>query len=386
MGPIALRTLGLGLLVGALVSAAARAAPGNRGGQERFEEARSLLRAGHAREATLDLLAIVRTLPRDPIAPEALFQAAKVFEENLEDPETADRLYAELSEHYPQSRLAPRARALHAELSAGLRTGAAALREFNDIVRTFRPAGLQSTIARLTALLREHPDFALADRATYLLGSAYQDKGQDRIAERTLLDLVARHPSSPWRPPAEQLLGEIMLTRHDFRQARTYFARLRRYPATQWQVAAEQGEAACDRERLRFWLAIAAVAYLLLAGPLSLLRGRRHLWPPPFEVYYYVPVAGFLYGVALLSIQGALRKAVLLVALGGAGLVWLSASAAQAAASRRPARPGRWRPLAGLLCGVTARALGVAALAYLIVYGNKLINVILYTLHDGPEG
>src|SRR5581483_1152974 len=155
---------------------------------------------------------------------------------------------------------------------------------------------------------RERPDFALAVRAGYLLGSAYREQGRDRDAEQSLLDLLTRHPRSAWVASAEQMLAEILLARREYARARGYYSGLRRHPDPMWQVVAEQGGAMCDREQRRRHLAIAAMVYLLLGGGLLLLRGRRHLWPPPFEVCYYLPVAGLLCLVALIGVGGVIGR------------------------------------------------------------------------------
>ncbi len=368
-------------------------------GQARFEAALAWVRGGREREAAEALLALTREMPNDDIAPEALFEAAQLYEERLFDPGTAERLYGELRNHYPQSRLFRRAQGRHDELALGMRSGAPALAEFNDIVATYRTTGIRHTIERLQKLLSDHPDFALGDRALYLLGTAQreaQKDDEDRVAfragwtsmmaddaeaQKTLRLLLSSHPQSQWAPRAAQVLGEIHLAHGDYAAARTRFASLRGYGGPLWTGAADEGIAQCDRTQRRARLALVGIAFLLLFGGWLGVRGRRHLWPPSFEVYYYVPVAAFLVFLAYLSGGGPVGRTVLYLGLSGALLIWLSAAASIAAA---PGKRTRARTLLAIFA-VLWRALAAAVLLYLVVYYGGLSEMVLETLRNGPE-
>jgi TolA-binding protein len=349
-------------------------------GQARFEAALGLVRKGQERQAAEALVSLSRELPQDDIAPEALFEAAQLYEEHLADPATAQRLYGEVRDRYPQSRLSRRAQGRYDELTLGLRTGASALSEFNDILATYRTRGIARTIERLQKFLADHPGFALSDRALYLLGTAYRDAGDDAAAQRTFTKLLSAYPRSPWAPRATQVFGEMLLARRDFAAARARFATLRNYGGPLWNGAADEGIERCDRAQRRGWLALFAVAYLMVFAAWLGVRGRRHLWPPPFETYYYVPVAGFLVLTAYLSGGPPVGRTVLLLALGGTALSWLSAATPATSSPRTGAR--RMAAIAG---AVLFRALAAAALLFLVVYQSGLFEVILETLRNGPE-
>lgn len=355
--------------------------------QARFEAALQLLRGGREREAVAALLAIGREFPEDDVAPEALFEAAQISEEQLKDPEAARRLYGELKDRYPRSRLLRRAQNRFDDLSMGLRSGPAALVEFNDISATFRTAGLPRTVERLQRLLREHADFAFKDRALYLLGTALRDSGKWDQAEATLAGLFTTLPQSPFAPRAKQALAEILVMRGDYGRARALFAELAAYGGPLWTEAAGEGLRIVEVRGRRRLLQRASAALLSLFLLAALVRGRRRLWPPPFEVYYYVPVAAFLVLVGLLAGGGGMSGAALALCGIGTVLVWLGGAAARADAER-----GRRTPLAGarraaaLCLGTLLRGLAVAAACYLVLYHGGLIDVILETLRSGPEG
>lgn len=352
---------------------------GDEGGQARFEAALALLRAGQERAAARALEDLARERPDDDVAPEALFEAAQIHDEQLGEPARARELYGELLRRYPQSRLYRRAQGREAELAAGLRTGAAPYTELQDILRRFREP---DTAARLQRLLAAHPGFSMGDRARYLLGSALLDAGRPAEAEAALRDLLARHPGGEWAPRALQLLGQLALGRGDFREARARYAALGGYGGPLWSAASAQGLELTARAERRAWLGRGAALYLALYLLALALRGRRRLWPPPLEVLYLLPVGAFLVLAAALGGGGPLLQAILRITLGGAALTWLGGAAARVGAESPD--PRRALPLRALL-GAALRLLGALSLGYLVVYHGGLAEVVLETLRQGPE-
>ncbi|MCS6915057.1 MAG: tetratricopeptide repeat protein [Myxococcales bacterium] len=351
---------------------------GEQQAQQRFDAALQLLRAGQAREAAQALVELGHEHPEDDVAPEALFEAAQLYEEQLGDPEAALRLYAELLERHPDSRLTRRAQGRVAALRAGLRTGAGPYLELQDILRRLREP---DAIERLQRLLRQHPEFALADQARYVLGSALEQAGRLDEAETVLRELLVQRPTGEWAPRAEQLLGQMALRRGDYRRARAHFAALAGYGGPIWIAASEQGLQQTARLRLRMWLGTAAAIYLGAVALGLLLRARREVLRPPWELWYYLPVGLFLVMVAALGGGGPILRAVLRLVLGGAVLVWLGGAAARRAGPTGPL----WRRAVDLIAGVVVRSLAGLALGYLAVHHSGLLDLVLDTLRDGPE-
>jgi TolA-binding protein len=355
---------------------------GAEGAQARFEAALALLRAGREREAAAALLRLAHEEPDDDITPDAIFEAAQLHEEQLGEPEAALRLYADLLLRYPQSRLVRRAQVRHDELQAGLRTGAAAYLAFQAAVREARSA---QAIPRLEALLARHGDFVFADRARYLLGSAYHDAGREADAERALKEVLSRHPGSEWAPRAEQLLGQIALGRGAHEQARAYYRGLARHGGL-WLTASAQGLHATDRAARRHRAALLCLGYLALCCVLLCHRAGPALRRPPFEFWYYLPVAACIWIFGLLGGGGPVARALLALGLGGAVLVWLGGAAAGRAASAGSSEQGRRAArIAALVAGALLRALAALALVYVILYQGGLLDVLLETLRNGPE-
>ena len=124
-------------------------------GQARFEAALRLFTAGKqpdaASAAAAALEQLARELPADEIAPEALFEAAQLNDEQLGRPDQAERLYEALLRGYPSSRLVRRAESRLGQLREGLRTGTDALIRFQRIIRA-TSEGSAERIAQLSAL------------------------------------------------------------------------------------------------------------------------------------------------------------------------------------------------------------------------------------------
>ena len=357
-------------------------------GQARFEAALRLYTAGQnpdlagAAAAATALEQLAHELPQDEIAPEAIFEAAQLYDEQLGRPEQAQRLYAELVAAYPNSRLVRRAESRLAHLGQGLRTGAFALTRFQQIVRSTKEDSAER-IAQLQALLRERPDFALADHALYLLGSAQLRSGQVALATATFAILPAKFPTSEWTAYAHKAQADALTAKGQCGPARVHLRALLAHHGAVWSSAAEEGLQQCaELEHRRLWARV-ALAYLLLLALTLLVRARRTLWPPPFEVYYYVPVAAVLVLISLGVKSGMYLLPVLLLAGLGAGLNWLAAAAAQRAVADKP--PGVARRALRVITGLAWRILAVAAICYLVVDTQGLFDLLVETVRNGAD-
>ncbi|MFO0579393.1 MAG: hypothetical protein U1A78_35785 [Polyangia bacterium] len=340
-------------------------------------EALGRFRAGQD-QAAAESLAVLgrRAAAVDPeLAAEALFRAAQIYDEHLFDLPTAQALYAELAASFPRSRFTERARQRGAVL-AGLRSQGADLRlltELEAITGAYGALGPMAVVRRLQDLLAQHPAPALAERATYLLVTAYRDAGPGSAAqaEAALGRLGALNPQSPWLAPAHQALAEQALHQSDLLRARRHFLALRVSPQPHWQQVAEQGLRRCARALLRRRAVEVSTALSVLCLAALAVYGRRYFWPVPLEVAYYLPVAAFLLLVALIS-RGrdlAVCRAMLLLSASGVLLCWTSA-----AASRRGAGL-RW---------LAVPAAAALALGYLIFDRTGLLDLLAATLLSGP--
>ena len=349
-----------------------------------FTAALRLLRTGRTRDSAAALLAIGRAGDGKELElfSEALFKAAQIYDEHLQDLEIACSLYDETTRRFPQSRFAARAKRRSRELGVLLQGDAAVvsqnhavLTELSAIAAAYKTLGIKTVIARLQQLLARSPAMStmLAEQATYLLGTAYRDAGPEyeSVAAETLQNFLAHYPESPLRPHAQQALAELALLRGDLLTARIYFRALLLHKESMWKTAGQQGLAACERARSEKWAVPLAWATLFCLFSALAWRGRKHLLRPPPEVLYYLPVSGFLLLMAEVGRDGhlSIRWAMLGLSLGGTLLAWVSGAAAQEHVALR---------------GLLMRAVAVLSLLYLVVHYDGLFALLTETWRMGP--
>jgi TolA-binding protein len=349
-------------------------------GAVRFDAILRLVAVGKERQAAAELVQLAHERPADDIAPEALFEAGQLYEDQLAEPEAAQRCYRELVTRYPSSRLLKRAQQHLGHLDSALRTGAAPLIRFQAILRSTKEGSKQRR-DQLSALLTESPNFSLADHALFLLADTALRGGDRKAADAWLATLFARFPQSTWTAQGHRLRAESLLLAHQIDAARLHYHALEHFTAAGplWPLVAREGLETCRQAERWLYFSRGAWLYLGLCALGALVRGRRHLWPPPTELWYYLPVAGLFSLAGLLVQGGALVAPLWQFGLAGTALSWLSASAAQAAAGSSQGR--LWR----LFSGLVLRALAVLALVFLVIYHHSLIELILETLRNGPE-
>src|SRR5262249_27027877 len=140
-------------------------------------------------------------------------------------------------------------------------------------------------------LLAAHPDFPLADRALYWLGTTYAAERRPAEAEARFLAIETRFPSSEWAARAKKARGDLYLRRGHPYQARAIFAELAESPDPIARAAGREGLAAVS-SALRRWVAFAAsLLYLLGFVGAHLFRLRGRSLRAPSELIYFGPVA-----------------------------------------------------------------------------------------------
>ncbi len=348
-------------------------------GAVRFDAAMRLATSGQAHKAAAALVQLAQELPKDDLAAEALFEAGLLYEEHLADPEAARRSYSELGRRYAHSRVWRRAQQRLFELDAALRSGAAPLLAFQAILRTTAD-GSHERQNQLNAFFRSYPDVAFADQTLFLLAETALRLSNFSATERHLAELYRRFPHSSWAAQGHRLQAEALLQARHIAAARQHYIALQQFSGPLWPLVAREGLLTCEQASRQLYWALAAWGYLGLFGIAMLYRGHSGLWPPPIDVWYYAPIAGFLSFAALFlkSGQGApLSAPIWQFGLGGGVLTWLAA--AESVHGAKPQSRG------ALLLGLFLRALAAGALAYLIIYHHNLSDVLLETLQNGPE-
>jgi TolA-binding protein len=342
-------------------------------GQRAFEAAIQREASGDWAGASADLEALARRLPDDSFADDALFEAAVLAEERLSDPARAAQLYEEVATKYPQSRLARRARTRSDFLASSLRTGAGPLAEYQRI-QAEGARDPKGAVAAMEKLLREHPEFALADRALYWLGARLLEQGRDAEGTERLLQVEQRFPSSEWALRAKKARADRLLQRGKKAEARDLYQALSRASDPIARAAGSEGLAAVHTSVVRGTLATVAFVYLVVFVGFHVATGRRRLWRAPAELLYYLPVAT-LFAAAGITENSSIAWATGSIAVGGAVITWVTGASTPTRAVGWPERAAR----------ALALALAVLAIAWVAIQWTGLTDLVIETFRSGAE-
>ena len=322
--------------------------------------------------------------------PDMAFAAARACEDKLDDPARALALYDRITAQHPDARVAAPA----ARRAAALRELVGPHGETAALAR-----GLAQLIARadaepVDAVIRRGSELAAAawpgaPRAALWLADWLRRSGRFTDADARYAQVMARWPDSPESRGALRGAAGSALDARDWSRAEALAARL---PATDpaERIVRDDLLAAAARGRQRdrwytaSWLAIAGAFAALLASLAEAAlrgtpgRGRLRALRPPIEVAFLAPVAAVLIGVAFTA-HRLIAPAVATIAIGGVGLAWLSGAALEQL--RATGRPRRLRAIAHVLACLAA----VAALAYVAITRDNLLDALVETVRFGPD-
>jgi len=134
-----------------------------------------------------------------------------------------------------------------------------------------------------------------------------------------------------------------------------------------------------ERWYMGAWLALAATIAALLASLVEVtLRSGKPALRPPIEVIYFAPSAAVLVAVSFTA-HRAIAPAVTLICIGGLVFAWMSGATLERL--RAVGRPLRARALGH----VAMCALGVAALGYIALTRDGLVELLVDTVQFGPQ-
>jgi TolA-binding protein len=368
---VSLRALALVLLLAPLAYA--------QDGQHEFDAATQLEGRGQYGPAADALEKLGHGRPDDSYADDALFEAAVIAEEHLSDPARAARLYEEVATKYPSSRLSRRAHTRADFLSSSLKTGEEPLKEYQEILNGFSRRPVEESLARMEKLVQTHPEFALADRALYWLGTTYVSQRRDDLAVPKLLEVERRFPNSEWAARAKKARGDILLRTGHPLEAQKVYEELGRSGDLLARAASKEGVGAVKtsiRRAIYLWIAIAYLIAFLLWHAVALRR--MHAWRIPVEVWFYLPVAG-LFVLAAATENGSIGWATFGIALGGGLVVWAVTAVLGARLEKGPL------PVGARIARLAAAGFAVLCVMYIAVQTTGLTDLMIETIKTGPE-
>ncbi len=360
--------------------------------EDRFNDAANRIAEERYDDAARQLEALAGEAPDHRLAPEALFTAAEIREEHLNDPAAALALYRKIETTYPDSRpalaSARRAQAIQKQIGEQ-QEGLEPQRRFTEIREGFPDRPEEQSIAMTEQLLRDFPDWVGAPSVAMWLAEVDLRAGRVDSAMRRYAAAADRYPTSDARFDA--LLGA---TEAALLIGRTSDAQ---HFIDMMDTAGDPGRQALRRDALRqlsrvegrsrlalVAALVAAGCLLLLAGSLwratgSLALAARALWPPPGELLYLAPVAVFLSAAAFTGYEG-LGPSVTAICAAGMAAAWLSG----AGLAVRRATPDARRVAAVVVHSLAACAI-VLAVAYCALLRFELLDPVVDTLRNGPD-
>jgi hypothetical protein len=330
--------------------------------------------------------AIERAPAGTPSLEYALFRAGQACEDTLADPARARALYERLVRELPDAGLAIAAARRVDHLREQLGEGKRHAREAAEL------AALVAGADRLSPDEIDRRARALADAAwpgapEAALWHAEWLRRSKRLAEAAarFAEIAARWPGSPHA--IEALRGAVgtALDARDWGRAAELARPLPAALPADRVLRDELLEAAARGRRRTLWYALAWLAAIAAALGLgaSFAEALYRTPPPrrvraPLELLFLAPIAAVLVGVALTAHE-TIAPAVTLLSAGGLVLAGLSGAALDLLRAR--GRPLRSRALLhAALC-----VIAVAALLYIALMRDDLLDMVIETVRFGPE-
>jgi hypothetical protein len=358
-------------------------------GDARFAAATQRAGGGDLAGAVTDFEAIAAELPGSPWADDALVEAGRIAI-RLGDVERARRDLSAVIERYADGRAARAARVELARLDAATGGGAwvdVAAAHDAVVAAVGRYGDPRPHLERLEALLREHPAYPRGAAARIWLGDRWAQQGAWDRALRWFRDagVVATEPAQRRRAAVREIEALTALER--FGAAEAAIGRLAADPsADPLAIARVRDGVQTGRERYRIrvaaWIVLGAMGglalFVLWRATGGVAAAARRLIRPPTEVIYAVPVATIVIAASTAG-NRLVGRAVLWISIGGLLIAWLSGAALGAATARGPIAPVR------AIAHAAGAALAVAALAYLAIVDDRLIDMVRETWKHGPD-
>jgi tetratricopeptide (TPR) repeat protein len=376
----------IAVLVVAVLSTTAHGQPDD--GSERFRSASALRIEGDLAGAAAAFIALADELPSSPWADDARMEAAILDEQRGDYPRARRQLERLLAEH-PGSRLVRRARARLEQITRATGAGgewSAVAARHDELLRA--AAGAEDptpSIEALEALVRASPGYPRAHDARIWIADSWLRQGDGARARPWYRDALAAAPDERARFQAGKALGDALVTAGDLDGAATTYRQLRAAPGADG-LALDEAEALLAQARTRAlgrtaaWIALGALLVLVVAAlrrDAGSWRGAaRALVRPPVEVLYFAPVAALLIAGGHAG-NRIVARAVLWIVVVGAALAWLSGASLDAAGRR----PGAAR----IVGHVLAAAIAIAAVGYLAVTKDRLLDMLVQTWQHGHD-
>jgi hypothetical protein len=332
------------------------------------------------------LIAALPSAPSPVDAASALFTTARRCQTEADAPERALALYDRIARDYPDAPAADGAATQARLLRGRIAPDGRGIDEARRFARLQRDSKLPIAVALAEATVLAAADWPGAGEALVLRADLLRRLYGFADALRAYDEAAARYPGTPLAARAREGAVTCAIALRDWDRAERL---ARGLPADDAGDRAVRDGFLRDIDTGRWratwyavaWIALGLALVALLASivhaagaPRAALRALR----PSIEVVYAVPVVAILFGASLFS-HLAIQPAIAIISGGGLVIAWLSGSALDAA--RRRGSAVRARALLHVAIAIVA----AAALAYIAVAREGLLDMIIETVKFGPE-
>jgi hypothetical protein len=318
---------------------------------------------------------------------EAMREAARACEDVLADPARALALYERILAEFPNGSASRVARVRARLLRDRVGTGNAHAKEAAELAQLVTSADklpAAEVVRRAEALIAL--DWPGAPDAALFLAEWLQRTGRLDDAQRRFAAIEAKWPATPQAAGARRGGASVAIMAHAWDRAEQLTRGLPALDETDRVLRDELLQRIDRGRRLDFWY---RVSWILLVGCILALiaslaeaglRGgwRRPSLKPPVEVFFLLPIGAVLVGVALTT-HRAIAPAVLALTIGGLVLAWVSGITLELLRLHR--RAFGLRAAANVLLCLVA----VAALVYIVLTHDNLLEMMIETVQFGPD-
>ena len=312
-----------------------------------------------------------------PMAGRLLYERARITDDDLEDPVAAGKLYADYVAAFPQGPYAKLADDRRRYLERNGTPSPQALAEYEDVLKTFAHVSAERAAERMAQVVEKYPAFPLRARACFWLANLGRQRKDYDEAARWLRRIVADYPDSTEAHRADLALAQDQVAQHYFVAG---IAGMQRYVDSSDPLAREIARAQLGfayERRTWYYLfrgGLAVIGLWAAALVVGIVRRRAPLFPLPFEVRLFLPMAVFI-GLLAVYENRRVGVAVLIIAGGGAILAALSGAYLRVASPRGLLR---WLHL-------FASVAAAASLAFCAVQALDLTELVVTTIEQGAD-
>ncbi len=273
--------------------------PGTDSDREMYYQAVSLARKDQYEAAKRLLEQLIELHPAGKFADDAMYELARITDEEQSQFSQAVALYKKFLENYPSSRLMRRVQNRVTYLEKGLATGEEAFREFEQVRLKLSLKSADEGVRRLEALLQKHPDFSLRLNAMRWIANAHRRNNHFKEAIVVFERIAKEFEGSDDARRALVGAGECWMELGQGEKAWNIFHQLYESEGYGGDIARNYMDklSSTKAKVTLFYLSLAVLILAVLLGifAISVLRPPSSAFVPTIEVWMVATMFGAIF-------------------------------------------------------------------------------------------